>query len=274
MSIFILLILLSLAYPLVKYGTFFVSSRRAGSLPVIRERLGGLAWPVLRAMGTALAAGCVVCLTYPLGLLRGRESSGSGAPVILVHGLFHNSSAWLMMKRRLREAGIKNLHTYQYNCYWGEFSDAVEGLQRKIDSLLQQSEKGKVILIGHSLGGLVIRAAVGNPRFEGKISAIVALGTPHGGSDLARFAVNPMGRGLVPGGEIMARADLVPEPDCPKLAIYNVVDDLVFPLQVLIPPEGWREAECAPMGHVWMLYSREVGGMVVDFLKEIEAEDG
>jgi len=272
MLYFIAIILfLGVAYPVLRYAIFLLSSRRAGALGEIRRRLGGLARPILRGMVTAGAADLMVLPTYLLGVFGGREPMQSGTPVILVHGLFHNSSAWITMKQRLREAGIRNVHTYQYNSFWGEFPEAVEGLQRKMDMVLHSAPEGRVLLVGHSLGGLVIRAACGNPRFQGKIAGMVALGTPHGGSDLANFATNPMGRGLIPGREIMARANALPEPVCPKLAIYNLVDDFVFPLDTLLPPRtDWEEVECSPMGHVWMLYSREVAGMVVEFLKRVE----
>lgn len=275
MKYFVLVLLfMGVAYPLLRYSIFLISSRRAGCLALVRDRLGGLMWPILRGMVTAGAADMMVLPTYPLGIFGGREPMGKGTPVLMVHGLFHNSSAWITMKHRLREVGINNLHTYQYNSFWGEFPEAVEGLQRKLDTLIQKSEEGKVLLVGHSLGGLVIRAAVGNPRFWGKIAGIVALGTPHGGSDLARFATNPIGRGLIPGGEVMAKADAVPEPDCPKLAIYNLVDDFVFPLDTLLPPKtDWGEVTCSPMGHVWMLYSREVFSLVREFIEKVDCQD-
>lgn len=271
--VILFILFLGVAYPVLRYAIYLWSNDRAGTLPEVREQFGGLARPILRGMITAGAADLIVVPTYPLGIFGGREPLRKGTPVLLVHGLFHNSSAWITMKQRLREADIHNVHTYQYNSFWGEFPDAVEGLQRKLDSLIQASPDGKVLLVGHSLGGLVIRSAVGNPRFKGKIAGIVALGTPHGGSDLAAFATNPMGRGLVPGRIIMRLADLAPDPGCPKLAIYTPMDDFVFPLPTLYPPKtDWQETICSPMGHVWMLYSQEVARYVVEFLKDADPE--
>jgi len=269
----ILILFLGVAYPVLRYAIYLWSNARAGTLPEVRQQFGGLAWPMLRGMITAGAADLIVVPTYPLGIFGGREPLRKGTPVLLVHGLFHNSSAWITMKQRLREAGINNVHTYQYNSLWGDFPDAVEGLQRKLDALIQASPNRKVLLVGHSLGGLVIRSAVGNPRFKGKIAGIAALGTPHGGSDLANFATNPMGRGLIPGRVIMHLANLAPDPGCPKLAIYNPLDDFVFPLPTLYPPTTeWQEIICSPMGHVWMLYSPEVARCVVEFLKSSDPD--
>lgn len=269
-TIILILLFLGIVWPALRYMVFLVSNSMAGSLDETRNQLGGLGKPIVRGMVTAGLADLIVFPAYPLGLFGGREPIGEGTPVVMVHGLFHNSSAWIIMKQRLKAQGFSNLHTYQYNSFSGQFPEAVDGLQRKLDILLKQSPDGKVFLIGHSLGGLVCRAAVGNPRFWGKIAGIVALGSPHGGSDLARFGGNRMARGLIPGREIPSQADAVPEADCPKLAIYNLVDDFVFPLETLKPGgEGWEEHICSPMGHVWMLYSQEVTKLVADFLRKV-----
>ncbi|QGY39054.1 alpha/beta fold hydrolase [Pseudodesulfovibrio cashew] len=262
------LFLFVVVWPLLRYGQYLFSNWWADSLAETRERLGGLTWPVLRGMATAAAADLLVLFTYPLGIFGGREPVEEGTPVLLVHGLYHNASAWVTVKQRLRRAGIGNLHTYQYNSFNGRFPEAVDGLQRKLDALLQATPGGKVVLVGHSLGGLVIRAAVGNPRFWGKIAGVMTLGTPHGGSDLARLAGNAMGRGLIPGAEIPATADKAPDPDCPRLAVYNLADDFVFPLKTLSPPKGWDEYICSPMAHVWMLYSREVFALIREFVEK------
>lgn len=273
MTLLIILFILAVLWPSSRYVTFLVSNHVAGSLGETRKRLGGLILPILRGAVTAGLAELIVVPTYPLGILGGREAMEKGTPVLMVHGLFHNSAAWVLMKKRLRKAGFSNLHTYQYNSFSGEFDTAVEGLQRKLDALLHSRPGGKVLLVGHSLGGLVCRAAVGNPRFWHRIAGIVTLGTPHGGSDLARFGGNRMSRGLIPGREIPRAADAAVDPDCPKLAIYTPADDFVFPLAMLIPARpGWEEQICSPMGHVWMLYSREVADLVGRFLREAEAQ--
>lgn len=270
-NVLIGLILLVITWHALRYGAYLVSSWRAGSLRGIRKQLGGLAKPILRGTVTAGLAEMIVLPTYPLGVFCGREPMGEGTPVLLVHGLFHNSSAWLVMKGRLKQAGFSNLHTYQYNSFTGEFDTAVDGLQRKLDRLLQAHPGRKVLLVAHSLGGAVCRRAVGNPRYWDRVAGLVALGTPHGGSDLARFGGNRMARGLIPGREIPKKVAAVPDPHCPRLAIYNLVDDFVFPLWTLQPGRpGWEERLCSPMGHVWMLYSREVTEMVVEFLRKAD----
>lgn len=264
-TILIFAVLFFFAFPALRYLLFLAFSRHSGHLAYVRQQLRGLTRPLLRGWLTALGADLLVLPLYVLGFIPAREG-GDGIPVVLVHGLYHNRSAWMVMQRRLRKAGLTNIHTYQYNSFTSTFGPAVVGLANTLDEL----PDGPFLLVGHSLGGLVCREVAGYPRFRGRVAGLVTLGSPHGGSDLARFGGNRMARDLIPGREISRRMDTVRDPDCPRLALYNLVDDYVFPLDKLQPGRpGWREIVVRPMGHVWMLFSREVADRVVAFLKPL-----
>ena len=262
-TILLSIALFFLLFPVLRQVLFLAFSYHSGHLRYVREQLGGLARPLLRGWLTALSADTLVLPLYWLGLVPSRERDREGMPVVLVHGLYHNRSAWTVMKFRLRRAGLKNLHTYQYNSFTSTFEPAVAGLARKLDDL----PDGPFLLVGHSLGGLVCRAVASDPRYRGRVAGLAALGSPHGGSDLARFGGNRMARDLIPGRHISRRMDATIDPDCPRLALYNLVDDYVFPLDKLQPGRpGWREEVCPPMGHVWMLFSPDVARRVIRFL--------
>ncbi len=271
LNILIAVLAFELVFPWLRYALFLIFSRRSGHLPYVREQLGGLVGPLLRGWFTALGADFLVLPLYFLGWVAGDEPEKPGTAVVLVHGLYHNRSAWTVMKRRLRRAGLINVHTYQYNSFSSTFDPAVDGLARKLDLLLDGRKDARVILVGHSLGGLVCRAVAGDPRYRDRVAGLVALGSPHGGSDLARFGGNRMARDLIPGRYISQRMERVVDSACPKLALYNLVDDYVFPLDKLQPGrDGWQEIRCSPMGHVWMLFSREVSDRVLAFLLPLQ----
>ena len=265
-TILLAVLLFFLLFPVLRYILFLIFSYHSGHLRYVRKQLNGLARPLFRGWLTAMGADLLVLPLYGLGLVPPCEGGKEGMPVVLVHGLYHNRSAWAVMKFRLRRAGLKNLHTYQYNSFTAPFEPAVAGLARKLDEL----PDGPFLLVGHSLGGLVCRAVAGDPRYRNRVAGLVALGSPHGGSDLARLGGNRMARDLIPGRHISRRMAEVVDPDCPRLALYNLVDDYVFPLDKLQPGRpGWREEVCPPMGHVWMLFSRDVADRVIAFLRPL-----
>lgn len=266
-----ILIIAFIVYPSLRFAASLASNGRARHLKTIRQQTGGLPTTLLRGMVTAMAADLILLPLYALAWFRTFGDNGRGTPVILVHGLFHNASAWLVMMHRLNQAGYHNLQTYQYDSFFDSFDPAVEGLKVRLDGILGPHPDTKVILIGHSLGGLVCRAVAGDPRYRDRIAGLMALGTPHHGSELAWLGGNRMSRGLIPGRSILQTVEALPDPDCPKLAVYTPLDDFVFPLNMLQPGRaGWEERICPPMGHVWMLLSGTIFRMVKDFLERVE----
>jgi triacylglycerol esterase/lipase EstA (alpha/beta hydrolase family) len=254
--------------PLLRYSLFLLSNWRSGDLRYIYTKLGGLGKPIFRGVTTAMVADVFAFATYPLVWFTKSKPEASGIPVLLVHGLFHNASAWSVFRWRLKLAGFKNLHTYQYNSFTKGFSQAVDGCERKVNDLLGDNPDARVILIGHSLGGLVCRKVAGNSLYKERVAAMVTLGSPHKGSDLAWLGGTKMARDLIPGRATSASIEAVSDPDCPKLGIYTLVDDFIFPLGMLKTDRpDWQEQICSPMGHVWMVYSREVADRVIRFLR-------
>ena len=270
--VFLYVVLGLTLFTLLRYGIFLLSNALAGRLGLIRKETGGLGTAVARGVVTAMAADVVALPSIIFLALPERRAAPGGTPVLMVHGLYHNRTAWLVFARRLRREGFKNLHTFGYNSFTKDFGQALAGLKTRLNQLLADSPDGKIILIGHSLGGLLCRCAAGDPRFRDKVAALITLGSPHGGSELAWLGGNRMARGLIPGRTIPEAVAEAPDPDCPRLAVYTMADDYVIPLDLLRTGRpGWDERVCAPMGHVWMLYSPEVTDMVTDFLRPLKA---
>lgn len=88
----------------------------------------------------------------------------------------------------INNAGLKlNKNFFIYNYDWRQDLDKQNDLFKKyINSILvNKSSDTKINLIGHSLGGLVIRSFVyHNPEFT-QINKVITVGTPHKGSALA-----------------------------------------------------------------------------------------
>ncbi len=270
MLIFILsaLVCVAVILAVLRYGAFILSNGIAGQLPEVRDGVEHFGRAVGVGMLKAVAADCIVLPSCLLALLPEREKFMPGTPVLMVHGLYHNKSAWTVFRRRLEQAGFSNLHTFQYNSFTKDFDAALAGMESKLDQLLASNPHRRVILVGHSLGGLVLRCVAGKPAYRNRVAALITLGSPHKGSDLAWLGGNRMARALIPGRYISQTVERTSDPDCPRLGIYTLTDDYVFPLDKLRTGRpGWQEHVCSPMSHVWMLFSKEVAETVIEFLR-------
>jgi pimeloyl-ACP methyl ester carboxylesterase len=277
--------LLVLGVPLLSYALFLMENDRAGQLPRVRALCGGgLLLPLVRAVCNSAWSIGLALLSYPLGWLpertpqpmpqsKSQPCGPGGLPtVILIHGLYHNASAWLLFRLRLRRFGFADVRTYAYASFLRSFEDIAQGLAQAALRAAEASPTGTVLLVGHSLGGLLIRTACVSAGLRGRVAGIVTLGAPHQGSNLAGLmALGQLGRGLRPGGEVLARVRSQPVCPGPALSLYSPVDSMVLPLGGSLLEErekgaGWKEECLPPMSHVGMLYDRRVGELCAEFL--------
>ncbi len=144
------------------------------------------------------AAGCVrlfvnevvaVASSWPLMMLhrlfmRDPEAAPCAKPVILVHGVLVNDGVWFGFRRDLGRDGIRNVFTVNYGPPYADIERFAVQLAAKINAVCKATGAQGVVLVCHSMGGLVARAYV--RRFgAGHVDRIITIGTPHHGSVLA-----------------------------------------------------------------------------------------
>lgn len=114
--------------------------------------------------------------------------------VLFVHGMGRSPlSGWPMLSR-LKRAGLKT-GTFGYAVTISDFSQIVDRLASRIEQLAQQ---GDYILIGHSLGGVLLRAAIAQLQPDTVAPRhLFLLGSPIQPARLARrLQFNPIFRTL------------------------------------------------------------------------------
>ncbi|MES2884778.1 MAG: alpha/beta fold hydrolase [Pseudomonadota bacterium] len=132
----------------------------------------------------------VLAATYP---------EATGKLVVFIHGLCCNEHSWRLYAEQHTPYGDQLAakgYTPLYVRYNSGLHISLNGrtLARQIDKLvsLWPVPVTEVVLIGHSMGGLVARsaaykAAKSNMTWPAKVSHILCLGTPHTGAPLEQF---------------------------------------------------------------------------------------
>lgn len=274
------LVLLIIAPPVAvacaSYLIFWYEARSGPHLNELRRLSGGrvLRW-AFTALLTSTISHCTVAGLYFLHFFKRlwlptRVSEGL-PPVILVHGLFHNASAWVLFARRLARAGLTDLHLVAYDSFNVSYWDIVELVDQKIAEIAAaRGLEIRVALVGHSLGGLAIRGWLSRGAHVENALCAVALGAPHKGSKLAGMGVGQLALSLMHQGELIREIEAFDKPPhCPALSVYTPMDNMILPsANTRIGTPGWQERHTPPMGHVAMLYSRRVTGMVSRFIHD------
>ncbi len=89
-------------------------------------------------------------------------------------------------------------HLESSSCYTPPITENVWGLRKAIALTKAATHQSKVILIAHSMGGLVARAYIEGPDYAGDVSALFTFGSPHQGipTDLIVFLANGLSLGV------------------------------------------------------------------------------
>ncbi len=189
-------------------------------------------------------------------------------PVILLHGLFQNRSCLFWLQYRLKRAGYQQVVSINTSP-WRDMEILTEGLAKKVAELRIRLRADKVLLVGHSMGGLIARNYVQHRGGTAYVQGMVTLGAPHHGSKLAPFALSPMGRTLLPGSEFLNHLNSIPWPEeTPAISIYARYDNIVLPAESS-RMEGARIKELDGMGHMALLFHPRSLQAVIDALGNI-----
>ncbi|VTU18684.1 Alpha/beta hydrolase family protein [Variovorax sp. SRS16] len=196
---------------------------------------------------------------------------------ILVHGLGRTSASMLLLAGRLRSAGMTT-HLFGYSAAFERWRPCVERLRRFIAARTQGE---RFIVVGHSLGGVLLRAAL--PGLACAPELGVFLAPP---STASRFAVKLSKWWLfrlLTGemGQLLARRDFMeglPVPDIP-LRIYagtkgprgrwtlfgnELNDGIVSVKEVQL---GSMPLQLLPTFHTVIMNSRQVAADIATLVK-------
>lgn len=273
--------MLSAGFAFLTCFLFMYEDTNIRGAQAFQRKHGGGPWRTLgRIFPIALISQLFIFPTYFIGLLPWMrhpvkprpEAPASSCPVLLIHGLYHTPSAWLVFIWKLRKASWNNIHTLRYSSWSNDLCSARELLVRRIQDIAAQYGDTKVFLVGHSLGGLLARSVTADPRCCGHLAGVVTLGAPHHGSKLASLGIGALARSLHPESEEIKRITTQGTPtETPCLSLYSPTDNLVLPNSNLrIHHPGWQEEETAPISHVYMLYAPDVHKRVLSFLEHVQ----
>ena len=273
----LILITIFLFFPLATYILFWYETANTAYKDELARISGGktVSW-ILRGVFSSVLSNIVAISSYPLVLIRKLWRPGPGGrtstpPVILIHGLYHNVSAWICYRWWLKRAGYDRVYAFNYNSFSHDFHQILEKLDQWIMEVSRSFPGEEIIIIGHSLGGLLAKAYAGrNDAFKGPgVKAIITLGTPYGGSKMVVFGIGRLAGSLSCGAPLIRELEEIrTSSGVSCTALYSPVDNMVFPAGSLKGPSGWGEEQTDPVCHVGMLYH---GPTFKRVLRRIEA---
>ena len=236
-----------------------VSSGRAGapagatSAHLARE-LGELAWAGVLSPWGCTAPGSRVLLRL-LGQTQQPAATPCRTPVVLVLGYGGHRACWLPLELELRRAGFVNVHTVAYNPLTS-LSGIAASLRTTCHRALDSAGSSHLHLVGHSLGGVVVRYAVQRMGLAPVVHTAVTVAAPHRGTSVATLGWGPAVRAIRPGSPVLEDLARGADPgDVRWVAYYSDCDLIVRPDSARLDEAG-RTAVNIPIpdaGHLGIL---------------------
>ena len=262
----------------------------------------GLLFGAARATGEELVWLAAHAVTYPGGLLAERAAledpryrtdtlsplmrglvtgdiNAAGRPILLVHGIADNRSAFSVLRRTLRRRGYGRISTINYSPLTSDIRRAATDFGRHVERICAQTGYEQVFVVGHSLGGIIARYYVQCQAGDQRVHTLVTLGSPHAGTRLARLApLVRVARQLQPGSELM-RELAGPAPHCSTrfVAIYSNRDEVVLPnrsARLDHPDLSVTRLQVSGVGHLALLVNGAVMHAVAGALAARDSADG
>ena len=246
------LALLLLARMLITAHNFWLSWRFRSATPAPFHASPAQRWRLFAGEFAATMLTSSWHMAWPRACRH--SAPGAGLPVLLVHGYVCNRGYWAPLSRLLARSGISHA-ALDLEPAGADIDDFVPALHAALEELCARSGSTQVVIVAHSMGGLVARAYLRRHGAQ-RVARVVTLGTPHHGTALAGLGfgrnARQMGRAgpLQPGAWL---AQLAAAEDAPRRALFTSIfshhDNIVAPQTSAVLP-GAKNIAFGGVGHV------------------------
>ena len=182
---------------------------------------------------------------------------GEARGIVFIHGFACNRGLWTHWMRDLRRLDVPfiaiNLEPIfgSIDCY----PPIVESAVRRIEAQTGHAP----VLVGHSMGGLAIRAWLRDFDSDARVHRVITIGSPHHGTWLARFGRTRNGYEMCLGSNWLAQ--LVAREPLSRYArftcFYSRCDNIAFPVLTATLP-GADNCHIPGVAHVHLAFQRVV----------------
>ena len=192
------------------------------------------------------------------------------APVLLLHGVLCNAGVWLRMSRVLAAERIAPVYAMSYGPPLASIDLFADQLATKIDAILAATGARTVVIVSHSMGGLVALAYC--KKFgAAKIGRLISLGTPYHGSVHARFCPGECLQQIRPQSRWLDQLYATPFALPPVYSIWSWHDSMVAP-QTSAMLAGAENIALLGVGHNALLADRGAADEVVALIRGAQAD--
>ena len=204
-------------------------------------------------------------------LVRDPPPAPASVPVLLLHGVGCNAGVWFGMQGFLEKQGVGPVNALSYGPPLSSIETFADQVAQKVSAIRAATGAKQVVLVGHSMGGLVgltyLRRHGGD-----SVRRLITIGTPFHGSRHAYMMFGQSLAQLRPGSKFLAGVDV--RDDYPAevrvVSLWSWHDSMVTP-QLSARLDWADNIPIVGIAHNALIGDRGVWARVVDEIRKARA---
>jgi len=182
--------------------------------------------------------------------------------VLLIAGFMCNRAVW----KPLLDSGLLarfNVATVNLEPIFGDIDTYAEVVHRAVDRLCAAAGAERVLLVGHSMGGLAARVYL-RQNGDARVARVVTLASPHHGTVLGLLGHSRNARQMARGSRFVARLADDDRARWPRFTNVAARDDnMVIPRSNSML-QGAKQIELDGVGHLALIEDRRAWQIVAE----------
>ncbi len=215
-------------------------------------------------------------VTYFLSLFPYELSwKGEGVPLLLIHGYLNSSLVWFYHGNRFHKRGLGPIYTVFLGKPFCSIREYAKKVEEKVGQIQRETKKKEIILMGHSMGGIVAAYYALKLAHEVNVRAILTMGSPFHGTKVAKIAFGECAHEMAPCSLLLKEIEDARKKN-PKIPFYCIATSLdhivVPPSSALMGEDPHKEAVLDSCGHASLLFSKEANEQMIQWATDFRFE--
>jgi pimeloyl-ACP methyl ester carboxylesterase len=189
--------------------------------------------------------------------------------ILLVHGYGRNQTDWLWFRKQFTNLNVP-VYTVNLKPALGSIQEiAYNTLTPKINTIKQQTNCDKVILIGHSMGGLVSSYYAEYLDDAGLISKVISIATPYHGTKLSLTAADENAKQMYPNSVFTQELrEKIAKSKKEYYLVFSTFDNIIFPWNspILDSVDEKHRMQMNYISHLALLHTPQVAERIDEWI--------